>query len=108
MVFYEHSCGKKYGFTGDECWAEMCWRLFEEILRDKTFAKNKYLEFQELLATKGVTAIKEIGFDDYYGFAPVLKELENEKKVEASCEFSITTSKSECRFCLWKNVQSNV
>ena len=80
--FMNTAAEKKYGFTGDECWAEMCWRLFEEILRDKTFAKNKYLEFQELLATKGVTAIKEIGFDDYYGFAPVLKELENEKRLK--------------------------
>lgn len=77
--YMNHAAEEKYQFTGDECWAEKCWRLFKDILSDKAFAKAQYLEFQDLLASKGITAIKEIGFDDYYGFAPVLKELEDDK-----------------------------
>ncbi len=77
--FMNRAAEEAYGFTAEECWAEMCWRLFEEILSDKEYARAQYLKFQDLLASKGITSIKEIGFDNYYGFAPVLKELEDEK-----------------------------
>lgn len=80
--YMNHAAEEKYHFTGEECWAEKCWRLFKDILSDKAFAKVQYLEFQDLLASKGITAIKEIGFDDYYGFAQVLKVLEDEKMLK--------------------------
>lgn len=80
--FMNRAAEETYGFTGEECWAEMCWRLFEEILSDKEFARGQYLKFQNLLASKGITSIKEIGFDNYYGFAPVLKELEDERMLK--------------------------
>jgi len=80
--YMNHAAEEKYHFTGEECWAEKCWRLFKDILSDKAFAKVQYLEFQNLLASKGITAIKEIGFDDYYGFAQVLKVLEDEKMLK--------------------------
>lgn len=67
----------QYGFTEDECWAEMCWRLFKELLSDKEFARSQYENFQNLLAAQGITSIKEIGFDHYDGFTDVLKDFED-------------------------------
>ncbi|MDD6435675.1 MAG: amidohydrolase family protein [Clostridiales bacterium] len=80
--FMNRAAEEKYHFSGEECWAEKCWILFKEILSDKDFAKAQYLEFQDLLASKGITGIKEIGFDDYYGFTKVLKELEDENALK--------------------------
>ena len=49
-------------------------RMFD----DMDFMEKAYKKFSELLASRGITAIKEIGFDDYCGFAEVLKKLEKE------------------------------
>lgn len=74
--FMNHCAEKQYGFTGDECWAENCWRLFKDLLSDRDAASDWYDRFQQLLAERGVTSIKEIGFDHYDGFYEVLKEKE--------------------------------
>ncbi len=79
--FMNRAAQERYGFSGDACWAEQCFRLFEEILRDKDYSREQYGAFQELLASKGITSIKEIGFDSYSGFADVLKSLEDEGKL---------------------------
>lgn len=68
---------ERYGFEEDRCYAEACWRLFRELMADKAYAKEQYLAFQNMLAGRGITGIKEIGFDDYYGFTDVLKEMED-------------------------------
>ena len=68
---------ERYDFDEDSCYAEACWRVFQELVGNKAQAKQQYLEFQDMLASRGVTGIKEIGFDDYYGFTDVLKEMED-------------------------------
>jgi len=72
---------EKYQFEEDEVWAEKCYQIFQELVSDHSYAKDQYLMFQEMLAKQGITSIKEIGFDDYYGFTQVLKELEDEQQL---------------------------
>ncbi len=72
---------EKYRFSSEECHAEACWRLFQEIFEDPKIVRDYYLAFQDMLASKGITSIKEIGFDDYYGFRDVLLQLEEENKL---------------------------
>ena len=65
-----------YGFDGSEVYAEICWKVFDEFLRDEKFIRREYENFSRLLASRGVTSIKEIGFDSYSGFVSILKEME--------------------------------
>lgn len=67
----------RFGFDEDSCYAESCYKMFRELVGDKEYAKEQYMNFQRMLAKQGITSIKEIGFDDYYGFTDVLKELED-------------------------------
>ena len=67
---------KRYGLEEHEIYAEACWKVFDEFLRDEVFIKGEYEKFSDLLASRGVTAIKEIGFDRYSGFTGYLKKME--------------------------------
>lgn len=71
----------RYGFDGSEVYAEICWRVFDEFLRDEKFIRREYESFSKLLASRGVTSIKEIGFDDYSGFVRILKDMEKKEEL---------------------------
>ncbi|MBC8586391.1 amidohydrolase [Youxingia wuxianensis] len=73
---------ERYQITADECWAEVSWRLFKEYLSDKKFAAREYKIFSDLLASRGVTSIKEIGFDTYFGFADILEDFEKKGQLK--------------------------
>lgn len=67
----------RYGFTPEACYAEKIWRMMPDYLCEPEM-KEKYLEYCCMLNSRGVTAIKEMTFDDYYGFADVMETLEKE------------------------------
>lgn len=66
----------RYGFTPDACYAEMIWKLIAEVMRDRDFIVPMFRRYMKLMNSKGVTSVKEMGFDDYYGFADILEELD--------------------------------
>lgn len=66
---------QKYGIEHDKCYAEACFKLFQELLKEENIV-DEYNNFSKLLASRGVTSIKEIGFDDYYGFTDILEQME--------------------------------
>jgi hypothetical protein len=66
----------KYGFTPQECYSEKLFRLMREYLHESCM-KQKYKDYIKMLNSRGITAIKEIGYDDYSGFVSVLKDLED-------------------------------
>lgn len=72
---------ERFGFDEESCYAEGCYRMFQELVGDKKYAREQYMDFQKMLAKQGITSIKEIGFDDYYGFTDVLKELEDKDEL---------------------------
>lgn len=53
----------------------------KKMFEDEKFMEEAYMKFSNLLASRGVTAIKEIGFDDYSGFTETLQKLEQEGKL---------------------------
>lgn len=59
---------ERYGFTPDACYAEKIWRLMPDYLALPE-VRAAYGNYMRLLNSRGVTAIKEMCFDDYYGFA---------------------------------------
>lgn len=76
FCFMNTAAEEKYGFTQDECYAEACWKLLKETLTDREQITKEYKNFSQFLASRGITSIKEIGFDDYSGFTDILASLE--------------------------------
>lgn len=71
---------KQYGFTPDACYAEMIWRMMPEYLAEPDMPE-KYQQYAHMLNKQGITTIKEMTFDDYYGFADVMEQLERDDKL---------------------------
>lgn len=67
----------RYGFTPKACYAEKIWKMMPEYLAQPEMAE-KYQEYARMLNERGVTTIKEMTFDDYYGFMDVMERLEQE------------------------------
>ena len=67
---------KKYKFTPDKCYPESYWRIFADIIKNKNFITEKFKKYMNMMNSRGITSVKEMGFDDYYGFTEILKDLE--------------------------------
>lgn len=70
----------KYGFTPEECYSEKIWRMMQAYLAMPEMA-DKYVEYMQMLNARGITTIKEMTFDDYYGFMDVMEGLEREGRM---------------------------
>ena len=58
----------RYGFTPQACYAEKICRMMSDFLALPE-VRAGYSDYMSMLNERGVTAIKEMAFDDYYGFA---------------------------------------
>ena len=67
-----------YGFTPEECYPEAYHRIMREYLNDRDFIEPEFEAYMKLMNSRGVTTVKEMGFDDFYGFTDFLKEKEDE------------------------------
>ncbi len=76
-----------YKFTPEECYPEACWRIMREYLNDKSFIDKEFKAYMRMMNSKGVTSVKEMGFDDYYGFTDYLEEIENKKELSLRVSF---------------------
>ncbi|GIP23758.1 amidohydrolase [Paenibacillus sp. J22TS3] len=79
----------KYHFQPGECSAEARAHLLKEMLGDTDTVKREFLDFCSVLAERGVTSIKDIGFDDYSGMLQVLSSLEEEGRLPLRVHFSL-------------------
>ncbi len=66
-----------YQFTPDTCYPEKYFRIMREYLNDRAFIEKEFADYMYLMNSRGVTTVKEMGFDDFYGFTDFLKEMEN-------------------------------
>ncbi|WMJ81517.1 amidohydrolase family protein [Clostridium sp. MB40-C1] len=76
-----------YQFTPDECYPEAYWRIMKEYLNDKSFINKQFKEYMQMMNSRGVTSVKEMGFDDYYGFTDYLEEIEKNKELSLRVSF---------------------
>lgn len=81
------SAEQKYCFTSNTCYPESYWRLLREILTDSTFIVQQFKDYMSMLNSRGITAIKEMGFDDFYGFTEILERLEKNKELTLRVSF---------------------
>lgn len=70
-----------YQFTSNTCYPEKYYRIMEEYLNDRVFIEKEFSDYMEMMNSRGVTTVKEMGFDDFYGFTNFLKEIEDSEKL---------------------------
>ncbi len=68
---------ERYHFTSDSCYPESYYRIMREYLNDRDFIQKEFAEYMHMMNSRGVTTVKEMGFDDFYGFTDFLKEMED-------------------------------
>lgn len=78
---------KKYQFTPKTCYPEAYWRLLPEVLTDKAFITEQFKRYMAMLNSRGITAVKEMGFDDFYGFTDILEDLEKKQELTLRVSF---------------------
>ncbi len=61
--------------------------LLKEILNNRDYIIPFFKKHQKMLNSKGITTVKEMGFDDYYGFTNILKELESSNELSIRFHF---------------------
>lgn len=67
---------RRFEFDPDHCYSEAMHKIMPCYLTDRDFIIPQFKKYMKLLNSRGVTSVKEMGFDDYYGFTDVLKEME--------------------------------
>lgn len=65
-----------YGFTPKECYSEKTWRMMGDYLM-RPEIQDLYHDYMRMLNARGITQIKEMTFDDYYGFMDVMERMES-------------------------------
>lgn len=85
--YMNSSACREYQFTPDTCWSESCWRLLRYLLRQKDFSVPALKDYLAMMNARGITSVKEMGFDDFYGFTDELKKLEQEQALTARVHF---------------------
>lgn len=77
----------KYQFTPNQCWSESYWRLLKYILNETNVSVPEFKKYLNFMNSKGITSIKEMGFDDFYGFTKELEKLEKSKELTVRVSF---------------------
>lgn len=76
-----HKAKEVYKFTSSTCYPESYYRIMREYLNDYDFIQKEFANYMKLMNSRGVTTVKEMGFDDFYGFTDFLKKMEDSKEL---------------------------
>lgn len=78
---------KCYQFTPDTCYPESYVRFLPDLLGDRDFIIPEFKRYIKMMNSKGITSVKEMGFDQFYGFIDILTELEAENALTVRVNF---------------------
>lgn len=67
---------RRYGFDNSADCNEVFWKLMEEILDDHAFSAPLFDKYMQMLNSRGITSVKEIGYDTFSSFTDVLEQKE--------------------------------
>lgn len=85
--YMNHAAQEKFNFTPDKCYSEGYPKLLAYLLNQKENSRSEFLNYLKMLNSKGITSIKEMGFDDFSGFTDTIKDLENEQALTVRVHF---------------------
>ena len=71
----------RYKFDSESCYPESYYRIMQEYLNDREFIDGERADYTSMMNARGVTTVKEMGFDNFYGFTDVLKEKEEDLNI---------------------------
>ena len=78
---------KDFSFTPDRCYPEAYVKILPYVLGDEEFIKPEFIKYMKMMNSRGVTSIKEMGFDDYCGFTDILSQLEKDGQLTLRVNF---------------------
>ena len=97
----------RYQFTPETCYPESYVRFLPDLLGDKDFIIPEFKRYIKMMNSKGITSIKEMGFDDFYGFTDILAELESENALTIRVNFMNLLISHMARKCV-KNLKESL
>ncbi|RGL33081.1 metal-dependent hydrolase [Paenibacillus polymyxa] len=80
---------ERYRFSPDQCSAEARALLLQVMMQDRSLVQQEFMEFCRMLAARGVTSIKDIGFDRHSELLPILDELKEKGELPLRFHFSL-------------------
>ncbi len=97
-----------YGFTPQTYSAESAWQLLKEILCETSFSEPAFKEYLYMLNSRGITSIKEMAFDDFWGFTKSLEKLAKNKELTARVNFMSQPVKEPINFKFGENMSARL
>lgn len=76
-----------YGIISGPCSSESLWGILREMLQDRSYILTCFKRYMALMNSRGITSVKEMGFDNFYGFAELLQQLANENLLSLRVHF---------------------
>ncbi|MDD3173424.1 MAG: amidohydrolase family protein [Herbinix sp.] len=76
-----------FGFNPDKCNSEALHKIMKLYLTDREFIDDEFTDYMKMLNKRGITAVKEMGFDDFYGFTEVLDHFDKQNKLTVRISF---------------------
>lgn len=77
----------KFEFCPEKCYSEALYKIMGIYLTDRSFVDKQLKDYMRMLNSRGVTSVKEMGFDDYYGFTDVLKDFDDKGDLTVRISF---------------------
>ncbi|MCR4871753.1 MAG: amidohydrolase family protein [Atopobiaceae bacterium] len=65
-VYMNSAAEEEWHFSPDTYWSENAWRLLKLVIQDTDVSVPIYRDYLAMLNARGVTATKEMGYDDYF------------------------------------------
>lgn len=87
-----------FNFTPERCWPEAYAAIFPYILSDREFIRPQYEAYMKMMNSRGVTSVKEMGFDDFDGFTDILGEMEKDDALTLRVNFMSQPVRQEINF----------
>ncbi len=76
--FFSGYAMQKYYSLGDDYDPEGNVPMLKKMFEDVNFIEEEFKNYMNMMNRRGVTSVKEMGFDNYYGFTDTLEKLEKE------------------------------
>ena len=96
VVLFEKGCEtcsmndeaiRRFNFTPDRCYPEAYVRILPYLLNDQPFIRKQFIDYMKMMNSRGITSIKEMGFDDFCSFTDTLAQMEADDELTLRVNF---------------------
>ena len=76
-----------FRFDPDHCYPEAYVGIFPFVLGDHAFIAKQFRDYMKMMNARGITSVKEMGFDDFHTFTEVLDRMEKNNELTLRVNF---------------------